>query len=88
MTARMSRRQEHTACFLSNQRVEFSTTVTLFSPIDHYIYKPCATVILGTSRWDEKVHLSVYNTGPDEKTKQTVVTELKSTSYKCGKWLL
>lgn len=42
----------------SNQRVMYSTTVTLFSQIDHYIQKPCAAAVVQTSRWDEKVHYS------------------------------
>lgn len=40
------------------ERVMYSTTVTLFSQIDHYIQKPCAAAVVGTGRWDEKVHYS------------------------------
>lgn len=42
----------------SNRGVMYSTTVTLFSQIDRYIQKPCAAAVVGTSRWDEKVHYS------------------------------
>lgn len=32
---------------------------------------------LGTSRWDEKVHLSVYNTGSDDKQSKLYSLNLK-----------
>lgn len=40
----------HSMLRFSNQRVMYSTTVTLFSQIDHYIQNPCAAVDVGPSR--------------------------------------
>lgn len=68
----------------SNQRVMYSTTVTLFSQIDHYIQKPCAAAVVGTGRWDEKVHYSYITLAQMVSTLflQMVITEYKCTSYK------
>lgn len=45
--------------FQPERELTYSTMVTLFSQIDHYIQKPCAAAgRLGTGRWDEKVHYS------------------------------
>lgn len=74
----------------SNQRVMYSTTVTLFSQIDHYIQKPCAAAVVGTSRWDEKVHYSYITLAQMLSSLllfllfllQMVITEYKCTSYK------
>lgn len=75
----------------SNQRVMYSTTVTLFSQIDHYIQKPCAAAVVGTSRWDEKVYYSYITLAQMVFffLLQMVITEYKCRSYKPGgKWLL
>lgn len=45
----------------------YSTTVTLFSQIDHYIQKPCAAAAVGISKWDEKGTLFIYNIGSGDK---------------------
>lgn len=61
----------------------YSTTVTLFSQIDHYIQKPCAAAVVGTSRWDEKVHYSYITLAQMLSTLFFFVCFLQITEYKC-----
>lgn len=70
--ASQTRSTQHAS--FSNQRVMYSTTVTLFSQIDRW--KPCAAAGVGTGRWDKKVRFSHWLSFFLQ------ITEYKCTSYK------